>query len=87
VLALEPGVLEGADDHEEHLLERERLLHEVVGAELGRLDRRLDGGVAGDHHHRRLRAPLLDLGQGLQPVHAGHPDVEKDQIGRLVGQS
>src|SRR6266849_4241362 len=39
VLALEPGVLEGPGGDQQRLLERERLLDEVVGAELGGLDR------------------------------------------------
>ena len=28
----------------------------------------------------------LDLGEGLQAVHARHPDVEEDEVGRLVGE-
>ena len=86
VLPLEPGVVEGAARDEQGLLERERLLDEVVGAELGRLDRGLDGAVAGDHDHRGLRAHALDLGQGLEAVDAGHPDVEEDEVGRLLLQ-
>src|SRR6266545_4226964 len=87
ILLLEAGMLEGALHDEERLLERERLLDEVVGAELGRLDGGLDGAMAGDHHHGGLPPPLLDLGQRLEAVHAGHPDVEEDQIRRVVGQA
>src|SRR5215475_2266195 len=87
VLLLETGVLESPRGDQERLLEGERLLDEVVGAELGRLHRRLDGGVAGDHHHRRLGAALFHLGEGLQPVHAGHPDVEEDEIRRIVHEA
>ena len=28
----------------------------------------------------------LELGQRLQAVHARHPDVEEDEVGRLVGE-
>ena len=43
---LAEGVLDGQDD----LVEGERLFEEVEGAELGRLDGRLDGAVARDDH-------------------------------------
>src|SRR5205823_10571111 len=46
---------------------------------------RLDGAVAGDHDHRRLRTHAPQLGQRLEAVHARHPDVEEHEIGRLVG--
>ena len=69
---------------EQRLLERERLLDEVVGAELGGLDRGLDGAVAGDHHHRGLGPEPLDLGQRLEAVDARHPDVEEDEVGRVL---
>src|SRR5215468_2413213 len=87
VLLLETGMLESPRGDQEGLLEGERLLDEVVGAQLGRLHRRLDGGVAGDHHHRRLGAALLHLREGLQPVHAGHPDVEEDEVRRIVHEA
>ena len=45
-LALAEGVLDGQDD----LVERERLLEKIEGAELGRLDGRLDRPVARDDH-------------------------------------
>ena len=87
MLFLEAGVLERTRGHEQRLLEGQRLLDEVVGAELGRLHRRLDGGVPGDHHHRRLGTALLHLRKGLQPIHTGHPDVEEDEIRRVVHQA
>src|SRR5258706_5349594 len=87
VLALEPGVLEGPGRGQQRLLERERLLDEVVGAELGGLDRGLDGAVAGDHHHRELRPQPLHLGQGVEAVDARHPDVEEDDVRRVVLQA
>ncbi len=60
----------------------ERLLDEVVGALLDGRHRRLDGAVAGDHHHRHFRVVLLDQLQELQAVELGalQPDVEEDQM-------
>ena len=86
VLALEPRVLEGAADRDQDLLEGERLLDEVVGAQARGLDRRLDRAVAGDHHDDGLRTRPLELGERLEAVHAVHPDVEEGQIGQLVGE-
>ena len=60
----------------------ERLLDEVVGAELDRRHRRLDVAVAGDHHHRHVRVLALDRLEQLQSVElrALQPDVEQDQL-------
>jgi hypothetical protein len=84
VLALEPDVLEGARHGHQRLVEGERLLDEVVGAQSRGLDRGLDGGVARDHHDRHLGPHALDPGQRFQAVEARHPDVEEDDVGRLV---
>src|SRR5881628_269701 len=86
VLLLETRVIERPRHGQQGLLERQRLLDEVVGAEPGRLDRRLDGAVAGDHHDRGAGPQALHLGQRLEAVAAGHPDVEEDEVGSLVGQ-
>ena len=86
VLALEPRVLEGAADRDQDLLEGQRLLDEVVGAQPRRPHGRLDRAVARDHHHDRLGARPLDLGEGLEAVHPIHPDVEKGHVGELVGE-
>ena len=48
------------------LVGRERLGEEVVGAELGRLDRRLEGGVGGDHDGEQVTALLAE---GVEHVH------------------
>ena len=34
-----------------------------------------------EHDDRQLRIELPNLGEGLQPVHAGHFDVERDDVG------
>src|SRR5205085_4191222 len=85
VLALEAAVLERAGDTHQCLFEREGLLDEVVRAQPRGLHRRLDRAVAGDHDDRRLRTHAPELGQGLEAIHPGHPDVEEDDVGRLVG--
>ena len=86
VLALEAAVVERSGRGQQDLLERERLLDEVVRAELGGLDGGLDGAVTGDHDHGGLGTDPLELREGLEPVCAGHPDVEEDQVRRLVLQ-
>ena len=85
VLAREPRVLERPRDGEQHLFERERLLDEVVRAELGGLHGGLDRAVPGDHHDDRVGPDALELGERLEPVHALHPDVEDGEVWRLVG--
>ena len=80
VLRLEPALTHGVADHEDGLLERERLLDEVERAELDRLHRRLDVAVAGDHHDRRIDATLAQARQRCQSVHARQPDVEHDDV-------
>ena len=58
----------------------ERLLEDVVRAELRRLDRGLDGGVAADHHDDRRRIDLANALERLEPVDAAHLHVHEDQI-------
>ncbi len=80
VLRLEAPLAERVLDHEQRLLEGERLLDEVLGAHAHRLDRGLDGAVAGDHDHRHLGIEGADAGQGLEPVHLRQPHVEQQQV-------
>src|SRR6266568_1001147 len=83
----------------EELLQTNRLFEEVEGADLGRLDRGLDGPVSGhhDHRHRELaaRGPFT---QQRDAVGIGHPDVEQDErrfgaaaiaarLARVLGQT
>ncbi len=58
----------------------ERLLEEVVGPQLCRLHRRLDGPVAGDHDHLRRRVLFTDLRERREAVEAGHLHVEEYQV-------
>ena len=82
VLGFEPALPHGVADDEHRLLERQRLLDEVERAQLDRAHRRLDVAVAGDHHDRRVDAPLAQPRQRRQPVHARQPDVEHDDVVR-----
>jgi hypothetical protein len=81
-------VLQRPPDGGEQLLQRDRLLEEIVGADAGCLDRGIDRAVTGHHHHRhgeQSRARPL-----LQQRDAGgirHPDVEQHQVGtRLAAE-
>ena len=81
----EHDVLQGVPQRQQNAIGVERFLEEIVRAELGRFDRRLDGAMAGDHHDLRLRVQLPDALQRLQPVHSFHLDVEKHQMRLEVG--
>ena len=81
VLVLEARLIERVADGDEHALAGERLLDEIKGAELRRFDRRAHGAVARDDHDRQRVVGLADLLQRFEAVHAGHFDVEKDQVG------
>ena len=37
--------------------------------------------MTGDHHDGQRGAHALDLTQDVEPVHAGHRDVQEDRIG------
>ena len=51
------------------LIRRERLGQEVVGAELGRLDSSLEGGVSGDEQGEHLPALFIHLLQHLEAIY------------------
>ena len=81
-LALEARGLERPLGDQDQPVGLERLLDEVIGAELDRRHRRLDVAVAGDHHDRHVGMLLLDRLEQLQPVElrALQPDVEQDKL-------
>ena len=66
-LAREPAAIGRRTDAHQQLVAEERLLHEVHGAELHRLDRRVDGPEAGHHDEGGVDAELAQL---LQHVDA-----------------
>ncbi len=57
-----------------------RLRYVVGGAQLHRLDRRLDRGVRGDHDDRRLQPLSLDPLEQRHPAQIGHFHVDDEQI-------
>src|SRR6202795_1159296 len=59
MLLLQACMLERALHDEERLLEGVRFLDKAASTALGRLDGRLDGAMARDHHHGAPRPPLL----------------------------
>ena len=76
----EARLLEGVADAEEDALAVERLLQEIEGPELGRLDGRLDGALPRDHDDLRDERPLPELGQDLEAALARHLDVQEDEV-------
>ena len=72
-------------DDEHRLLERERFLDEIECTHLDGADRRLDVAVPGNQDHLRVHLTLAQPRQRRQPVHAGQPHVENDQIDRAAG--
>src|SRR5439155_16159097 len=85
VLAREIHVLQGVPQREQDAIGGERLLQEVVGAELRRLDGGLDRTVAGDHEDLGVCVELAQLAQGLQAVHPLHFHVEEHEMGPELG--
>ena len=72
-LALQPRGLQRALGDQDQPIGLERLLDEVVGAELDRRHRGLDVAVAGNHHHRHVAVLLLDDLQQLAGRRAASP--------------
>ncbi len=79
---LPPEVTKGerALDREQQALGGPWLLEKVVGAELDRLDRALDRGVAGDHDHGQVGVAFPEPLEGAQPIETRHLDIEEDEI-------
>jgi hypothetical protein len=73
-------VRERIAQQEQHAIGVERLLENVEGAELRGLHRRLNRGVAADHHDHGRRVGGAQPSQRLDAIDAGHLDVEKDQM-------
>jgi len=76
VLVPQLAMLAAAPQKEDQVIDVERLLDEIEGAELHRLDRVLDRAERGHHDHRTLGIALLRLFQHGDAVGAG-----KAQIG------
>src|SRR5688500_3811986 len=80
VLLLQLQVRERVADRDENPVRVERLLHDVVRAELGRFDGRLDRGVTADHYDRNRVVLLAHPLERLEAVHAGHLHVEENEM-------
>ncbi len=81
VLAQAAG-LHGVLEDDEGAVEREGLFEEVVGAELGGADGGFDGAVAADDDDLgdAVGRKLADVGEGVEAVAVGQPDVEQDDV-------
>ena len=79
-LAAQPRRLERPLDRRRDFVEIERLVGEVIGAELHRLDGGLDAGVRGQQNHQDVLIELLDLAQDRDAVGVGQAVVEQDEI-------
>jgi len=71
------------DEGEEFFLGK-GLAQIIIGAELHRLHRRLDGAMPGHHHHRQFGPGLTHPAQGLDTVHLRHLHVEQKQVAAPV---
>ena len=81
VLLAQAAGLERAREREQQLRARNGFLDEVVGAEPRRLDRRLDGAVAGHHDDRATgAAALAPFAQQRDAVGVRHPDVQQHEV-------
>ena len=83
VLVLEFQLVQCMPDQESDFFQRERLFDVVVGPELDRLDCGLDRAMTRHHDDLKMRNALQRAPKRFDPVHFGHPDIEKDQIRRL----
>ncbi len=65
---------------DQSLLNTERFFEKVVGAEFGGTHRSFNRAMARDHHHFGRIVQFANLGEGLETVHSGQPDVEQYDI-------
>ncbi len=79
-LVLEAAVLEGLLDLELHLLDLERLLHVVEGADLHRLDRRVHGAEGGHEDDGRGRLELARRAEHVHAVAAAHLEIAQHDV-------
>ena len=79
-LVLEAAVLDGLLDLELHLLDLERLLHVVEGADLHRLDRRVHRAERRHQDHRRRRMQRLRGAQHVHAVAAAHLQIAQHDV-------
>src|SRR6202021_3457648 len=80
ILALQFLGLDGVLDQDQSFFQRERLFPEVIGTQLGRADRGLDGSVAGNHEYFRRIVELANPLQSLQAIDPRQPDIEQYHV-------
>ena len=70
-------------DHQQEPVRLERLLDEIVSAELDGADGGLDRAVTADHHHRNQRVLALHDRQQIEPIELAvlQPYIEHDEAG------
>ena len=71
-------------EHFAQALRLERFGQIIVGAELDRLHRGIDGCLAGDEDDGDFLRPLAEGGDEFQTVHARHHQVGDDGVGQLI---
>ena len=76
----EAAVLEGLLDLQLHLLDLERLLHVVEGADFHRLDRRVHRAERGHQDDGARRVQRLGCAQHVHAVAAAHLEVAQDDV-------
>ena len=88
VVDAELAGVDGVVQDDEGAVEGERLFEEVVGAELGGADGGFDGAVAGDDDDfgDMRGVHLANVGEGVEAVAVGQPDVEQDDVVDGVGE-
>jgi hypothetical protein len=68
------------------LLDGEGLGQEIVGPDVQALDPVLQRALGGQHQHRGAVAGLADIGQQVEPVLVGQPQVEHHGVIVVAGQ-
>jgi len=82
VVLAEAAGLHGVAEDDEGAVEGEGFFEEVVGAELGGADGGFDRAVAGDDDDLGdlFGGELADVGEGVEAVAIGEPDIQKNHI-------
>src|SRR5258707_1248748 len=80
IFFLEAALLDGVADENDYAFEGERLFDEIEGAKFGGADGGFDGAVAGDDDDARRLRGALEAAEGFHAVHAGEPDVERNDV-------
>ena len=77
-------MLEQPLDHHQHLVQIERLVEVIVGADLHRADGDRRCAVAGDQNHRDINAVFAQALDQIKPVHTRHLKIHQQQAKAVV---